>query len=167
MPSERDTVITRIFDAPREMVWRAWTEPELISQWWGPEGFTAPSINVDLKVGGKYVYAMKGPEGSEWEGTMYSAGVYVEIIPEEKIVVTDYFSDENGEMLDPADFGQDPNFPKESTITVLFENEGDDKTKVTIIYPEPATEAEYQAVLKSGMTQGWQSSMNKLAAVVE
>ena len=62
-------VITRLFEAPRERVWKAWTEPELVKRWWGPEGFTAPSIKIDLKVGGKYVFAMHGPPGSEWTRT--------------------------------------------------------------------------------------------------
>ena len=121
MNDEKGIVIERVFDASPEAVWRAWTDPEIIKQWWGPEGFSAPSIKVDLRVGGKYIFAMHGPKGSEWDKDMYSAGIYKEIVPNKKLVVTDYFSDEKGEMLEPADFGQDPDFPKESTVTVLFE----------------------------------------------
>ena len=120
MNAKKEVVIARVFDAPRDAVYRAWTRPDLIAKWWGPEGFSAPSINVDLRVGGKYVNAMHGPKGSEWDKDMYSAGVYKEIIPDAKLVVTDYFSDKNGEMLEPADVGQDPDFPKVSTVTVTF-----------------------------------------------
>jgi uncharacterized protein YndB with AHSA1/START domain len=63
---------------------------------------------------------MHGPKGTEWDKDMYSAGTYKEVIPNEKLVVTDYFSDENGKMMEPADFGQDSNFPKELVATVPF-----------------------------------------------
>src|SRR3989344_1335620 len=162
-------VIERVFAARRELVWKAWTDLEMIEKWWGPEGFTAPSIKIDLRVGGKYVFCMRGPKGSEWDKDMYSAGVYKEIIPpsassgQAKLVVTDYFSDENGNKLPPAQFGQDPNFPEESTVTVLFEEIENGKTKLSIIYPRPATEEQFQAMLKSGMEEGWGTSLDKLA----
>jgi len=158
----QEIIISRIFNAPRELVWKAWTDPQHIMKWWGPEGFTAPSAKIDLRVGGKYVFAMQGAPGSEWEKVMYSAGVYKEIVPNAKLVVTDYFSDENGNMLSPADYGQDPNFPKESTVTVLFEEVEKGKTKLTIKYPKPETKEQMEAMLKSGMTEGWNSSLNKL-----
>lgn len=163
----KEIVITRIFDAPREKVWEAWTEPELIKKWWGPESFTAPSIKVDLRVGGKYIFAMQGPAGSEWDKVMYSAGVYQEIVPHQKLVVTDYFSDENGEKMPPADFGQASDFPAEMTVTVLFEEIEGDKTKLSIIYPEPQTEAQREAMLKSGMVEGWNSSLDKLVQALK
>ncbi len=163
----KDIVIERIFVAPVELVWKAWTNEEMAKKWWGPEGFTAPSIKMDLKVGGKYIFAMHGPAGSKWDKDMYSAGVYKEIVPNEKLVVTDYFSDENGEMMNPADQGQDPNFPKEMTVTVLFEKLDGNKTKLSIIYPKPETEEQFQAMLKSGMKEGWNSSLNKLEEVLD
>ncbi len=76
MSDKKGIVIERIFDAPRELVWRAWTDEEMTKKWWGPKDFTAPSIKIDLKVGGKYVFCMRGPKGSEWDKDMYSAGVY-------------------------------------------------------------------------------------------
>jgi uncharacterized protein YndB with AHSA1/START domain len=164
---QKELIIERIFDVPRESVWKAWTDPDLIKKWWGPEGFSAPSIKVDLKIGGKYIFAMQGPKGSEWDKIMYSGGVYKEIIPNEKLVVTDYFSDEFGEKKNPADFGQDPNFPYENTVTVLFEEIEVGKTKLSIIYPMPESEAQKEAMLKSGMKEGWQSSLNKLAESIK
>lgn len=162
-----DIVITRIFDSPREKVWKAWTDPMEAAKWWGPEGFTAPSIKVDLRVGGKYIFAMHGPKGSEWDKDMYSAGVYKEIIPNEKLVVTDYFSDAEGNMIEPKEEGQDSNFPKESVVTVLFEEVEGSKTKLSIIYPAPKTPEAKEALLKSGMVEGWNSSLNKLEKVLE
>jgi len=154
--------IVRVFDAPRELVWNAWTEPEMIKKWWGPEGFSAPSIKVDLRVGGKYIFAMHGPEGSEWDKDMYSAGVYKEIVPHEKLVVTDYFSDEQGNKMTPEKQGMDTDFPDEMEVTVLFETVENGKTRLSVTYPKPETEAQLAAMLKSGMEEGWQSSLNKL-----
>lgn len=167
MIDEKGIVIEKVFDAPRNVVWRAWTEPERIKKWWGPEGFSAPSIKVDLRVGGRCIFAMHGPAGSEWDKDIYSAGIYKEIVPDEKLVVTDYFSDENGNILEPVDFGQDPNFPKESTVTVLFEDAGRGKTKLSIIYPKPETKEQLEAMVKSGMIEGWNSSLDKLKKTVE
>lgn len=157
-------VIERIFDAPREMVWKAWTDPEIVKKWWGPEGFTAPSTKVDLRVGGKYIYAMRGPEGSEWDRIMYSSGIYKEIVPNEKLVVTDYFSDSEGNKIDPKDYGMPDNTPDEMQVIVRFEDAGKEKTKLSIIYPKPESEEQFQAMLKSGMKEGWNSSLDKFAA---
>jgi uncharacterized protein YndB with AHSA1/START domain len=155
--------ITRVFDAPREMVWKAWTDPELVKQWWGPEGFSAPSIKIDLRVGGKYIFAMQGQKGTEWENVMYSAGIYREIVPNEKLVVTDYFSDEEGNKLPPMTFGQEQNFPDEMTVTVLFNETADGKTELVLQYPKPVTEEHMKAMISSRMEEGWNSSLDKLA----
>lgn len=160
-------VIERVFDATPEMVWKAWTDEELAKKWWGPEGFTAPSIKIDLRIGGKYIFAMHGPAGSEWDKDMYSAGVYKEIVPNEKLIITDYFSDENGEFMEPSEQGQDSNFPKESTVTVLFEKVEGNKTKLSIIYPKPESEEQFEAMKNSGMKEGWNSSLNKLTKALE
>ena len=162
MANDDGITIERVFDAPREAVWKAWTTPEMVKKWWGPEGFTAPSIKMDLREGGKYIFAMKGPAGSEWDKVMYSAGEIKELVPNEKIVATDYFSDEDGNKVDPKEYGQGPDVPWEMNVTVTFEDAGEGKTKLTIHYPKPENEAHFQAMIKSGMKEGWQSSLNKL-----
>jgi uncharacterized protein YndB with AHSA1/START domain len=179
MKNENQLIISRVFNAPIEKVWQAWTDPQMIMQWWGPEGFTSPSAKVDLRIGGKAIFAMHGPAGSEWDKNMYSAGVYKEIVPpsadskQAKIVTTDYFSDENGEVMSPAEQGQDANFPTEMTVTILFEDvsenppsptasEGQRKTKLSIIYDKTENEEQWQAMVASGMKEGWESSLNKL-----
>lgn len=160
----KEIVITREFDAPRERVWKAWTDPEMIKRWWGPEHFTAPSIQMDLRVGGKYIWAMRGPAGTQWDKTMYNAGVFEEIVPPEKLVVTQYMSDANGEMLEPTEYlGDAPEFPRVMRFTVMLEELGKGRTRLSIIYPKPETEAQYQALINSGMKEGWESSLNKLA----
>src|SRR3990172_11935266 len=70
--TQRELVIERIFDAPRELVWRAWTDPERVMRWWGPKGFTAPACQVDIRVGGTYLWCMRSPEGQH----LWSTGVY-------------------------------------------------------------------------------------------
>lgn len=162
---QKGIVIERVFDAPRDLVWKAWTDPEMVKKWWGPEGFYAPSIKIDLRVGGKYIFAMHGPQGSEWDKDMYSAGVYKEIVPNEKLVVSDYFSDEEGNKIAPEEVGQDANFPDEMPdIQVRFDDVGEGKTRLTIEYPRPTSEEQFQAMLKGGMVEGWNSSLDKMAA---
>ncbi len=163
MADKKGITIERVFDAPREMVWRAWTEPEMAKRWWGPEGFTAPSIKIDLRVGGKYVFCMHGPEGSEFDKDLYSAGVYKEIVPMEKLLVSDYFSDAEGNKIDPTVYGMNGDMPEEMDVVVTFKEVGGGKTRLTIEYPRPESEERFQAMLKSGMEEGWNSSLDKLA----
>ena len=94
-------VVTRIFDAPRELVWKAWTDPKYVMQWWGPKGFTAPVCQMDFRVGGKLLCCMKAPDGQEF----WNAVEYHEIVPYEKIVSLMYFSDPEGNKVDPAQLG--------------------------------------------------------------
>src|SRR5258707_5883170 len=119
----RELIITRIFDAPAELVWKMWTEPEYFKKWWGPKGFTCPVANIDPKVGGKYLVAMHGPAGTEFDKDMWSTGVYKEIVPMERIVVIDSFSDEKGNVVSAAHYGMPGTVPMESTIIITFEEE--------------------------------------------
>lgn len=162
MTDTRTITIERIFDAPVEKVWRAWTTPEMVKKWWGPKDFTAPFAQIDFRPGGKYIYAMHGPAGSEWDRDMYSAGVYKEIIPMKKLVVTDYFSDEKGIKVSPKEYGMGPDTPEESEIIIKFDQAGENKTKLSIIY-EGVTDKQYDAMMKSGMNEGWNTSLDKLA----
>src|ERR1035438_1767761 len=94
-------VVTRVFDAPRALVWKAWTNPKYVMQWWGPKGFTAPFCEIDFRVGGKFLCCMRAPDGQEfWNG-----GEYHEIILHEKIVSSMYFSDPMGNKVEPAQYG--------------------------------------------------------------
>ena len=90
-----ELVITRVFDATREAVWKAWTDPTRFILWWGPKGFTTNACKIGLRVGGKYLDCMRSPEGQDYWGT----GVYREIVPQERIVCTDSFADEKGDVV--------------------------------------------------------------------
>ncbi len=71
-PSGQEIVITRIFDAPRQRVWEAWTEPDKFMQWWGPKDYTSPTSKIDLRVGGTYLACLRSPEGQDY----WSTGTY-------------------------------------------------------------------------------------------
>jgi uncharacterized protein YndB with AHSA1/START domain len=123
----KELIITRIFDAPRELVWKAWTEPEQLMRWWGPKSFTSPVCKIDLRVGGVYLYCMRSPEGQDY----WNTGVYKEIIPMERLVYTDSFADEKGNVVPATHYGMSADFPFELLVTVAFE-ELDGKTKMTL-----------------------------------
>jgi uncharacterized protein YndB with AHSA1/START domain len=148
-----DILITRIFDAPRELVWKAWTDPEHVKRWWGPKNFTAPFVQIDFRVGGKYLSCMRSAEGKEY----WSTGVYREIIPQEKIVATDSFADEKGNIVPASHYGMTGDWPLELLVTVTFEKQGN-KTKFTLRHEGmPAGDMVKQA------EQGWNESLDKFA----
>jgi len=150
---ERGLVIERIFDAPRELVWKAWTEPERMKQWWGPKNFTAPVIKQDFRVGGKHLSCMRSPEGQDF----WSTGVYQEIVLQERIVVTDSFADEHGNVVPASHYGMTGNFPLEMLVTVTFEDLGGRTRMILRHEGMPADEMGEMA------SQGWNESLDKLA----
>src|SRR5574337_723768 len=120
--------ITRVFDAPREQVWKFWTDPELFKRWWGPKHFTTPVSRIDLRVGGRYVNCMRSPEGRDY----WSTGVYREIVPPERIVCTDSFADEKGNIVPASLYGMPGDWPIELLVTMTLEDEGAGRTKMTL-----------------------------------
>ena len=150
-------VITRVFDAPRALVWEAWTNPKYVMQWWGPKGFTAPVCKIDFRVGGKFLFCMKSPDGQEgWNG-----GEYHEIVLHEKIVYSMYFADSNGNKVDPAEFGMEHEAIEDARDVVIFEDFGNGQTKLTLIGNETMEDAK-----NSGQLEGWNETLDKVAAVV-
>ena len=149
----KDLVITRFLNAPPEKVWKAWTEPEEVKKWWGPAPFTAPSIRIDLRVGGRYRFCMRSPEGKDF----WSTGVFREIVPNERLVYTDSFADAKGRVVPATHYGLSGDVPLEMRVTVTFERHGG-KTKLTLRHAGlPAGEM-------SRLTgAGWNSSLDKLA----
>ena len=150
-------VVTRVFDAPRELVWKAWTDPKYVMQWWGPKGFTAPVCKMDFRVGGKFLYCMRTPDGQEfWNG-----GEYHEIVPHEKIVSSMYFSDSEGNKIEPAQLGIEHEAIEGARDVILFEDLGNGRTKLTFIGNETMENA-----IKSGQLEGMNQILDKAAAVV-
>ena len=151
-----DLTITRIFDAPRDLVWKAWALPDLVMRWWGPEGFTCPVAEVDLRVGGKYLYVMRSPEGKDF----WSTGVYREIVPQKRIVATDSFADEKGNVVSASYYGMTGEWPSELLVTITFE-EQKGKTKFTLRH-EGISIGEMIDLTKAG----WNGSFDKLEKVL-
>jgi uncharacterized protein YndB with AHSA1/START domain len=150
-----DLVITRVFDAPREAVWKAWTDPEHCVRWWGPKGFTAPVCKIDLRVGGKYLFCMRSPEGQDY----WSTGVYRDIVPMERIVCTDSFSDEKGNIVPASHYGMQEDWPQELLVTVTF-GEDDGKTIMTLQH------VGIPSGMLSDCEDGWSGSFDKLEGIL-
>lgn len=154
---KNDLTITRTFDAPVDEVWKYWTQPEYFKKWWGPKDFTCPSAEIDFRVGGKSHTAMHGPKGSEFDKDMWSIGTYKDIVPNRKIVVTDSFADEKGNMVSSEYYGM-KGFPMEMLITVTFEDDKG-KTKMTLTHSGIGNISETD---RKNMEQGWNQSFDKL-----
>jgi len=151
---EQRVLITRIFDAPRESVWKAWTDCERLMRWWGPKDFTTPLCKIDLRPGGDFQNCMRSPEGRDYCGK----GTYREIVPLERIVCTDSFADKEGNIVPATYYGMSADYPLEMLVTVTFE-EIEGKTKLTLQHtlgPVPASERDL-------CQQGWSESLDKLA----
>jgi uncharacterized protein YndB with AHSA1/START domain len=145
MPTEREIVMTRVFNAPRRLVFDAFTKPDLLKRWFGPRGWSLVVCDVDLKVGGGFRFVMRGPDGKE----MGMRGVYREIMPPERSVHMESFDD----------------YPGESQVTGVFIEHEDKTTLVaTILYPSQEVR---DIVIKSGMEHGAAESYDKLAELLD
>lgn len=143
-PSDCEIVLTRVFDAPRQMVFDAFSKPELLRRWFGPRGWSLDVCEVDLKVGGGFRFVLKGPDGR----TMGMRGVYREIAPPERSVHMESFDD----------------FPGESQVTTLMvEQDGQTTMTATILYPSQEVR---DAVIRSGMEHGAAETYDKLAELL-
>lgn len=160
--TEKPFVLTRTFDAPRELVWKAWTDAEHLKRWFGPKGFTMPQCSLDLHVGGIFHYGLKSPDGHE----MWGKWTFLEIVPPEKLVVIASFSDAKcGVTRHPMSDA----WPLETLSTTMFAEHGG-KTTLTLRWAaHNATEAEramFDASHES-MKQGWGETMEQLLAEIQ
>ncbi len=154
-----DFVISRVFDAPRDLVWKAFTDPEHMRHWWGPKGFSVIASKMDLRPGGGYHYGLKAPDGAAIWGKM----VYREIVAPERIVLINSFSDEAGGTTRHP---MTPTWPLEMLSTFTFEEQPGGKTKVTVRWsPHDATDEERKTFDTShaSMNQGWTGTFDQLA----
>lgn len=148
-----DIVIERIFNAPIKLVWRAWTEPEHFMKWWGPKTFTCPIARMDLRVGGKYFWAMQSPDGF----IGYNTGEFVIVDPMTTLAFTNHFADEHGNVVPPTYYGMPGEDSDNVTTTIILEDLGE-KTRMTfrhtVLEVDEHTENE---------KLGWNESLDKLA----
>jgi uncharacterized protein YndB with AHSA1/START domain len=162
-PSESDPgiVISRVFEAPRELVFAAWTEPEHLGRWFAPQGFTTPHCTVDLRVGGRFHFCMRSPDGREF----WARGLYREIVPPDRLVYVDSFADEKGNLAHPSRYGMSADHPAESVVTVTFAD-------VTVPGLEGRTEVTLRHAIakqvkeREGAEQGWSEMFDRLAQLL-
>ena len=145
-PSEREVTVVRVYDVPARLVFKAWSEPEHIKKWFGPEGWPVTMAEIDFRVGGRYRLAMTGPSGEENDPF---GGEYLEIVPNRKLVFEDAF--------------EKPGSPKMLWTVNLDESDGKTAMTLQILFWSIAMKDEY---LGYGMMEGLTSSLDQLSGVV-
>jgi uncharacterized protein YndB with AHSA1/START domain len=148
-PRDRELVLTRLIDAPREKLFRAWTEPKLVKQWFAPLPWTISAVELDLRPGGSSLFVMRDPDGNEFP----NRGIYLEVVKNERLVFTDAFTR-----------AWEPSEKPFMTAIVTFEDEGG-KTRYTARVRH-WTVADREAHEKMGFHEGWGQCADQLAALV-
>lgn len=143
-----DLILNRVFNAPRERVFRAWIDPQMLAQWWGPEGYDAPVCELDARPGGAWRVHMRSPDGH----VQPMGGTYHEIVEPSKIVCTTF-------VKDPAD---DSRYLVEGFHTITFDALPDGKTKLRLESTLVQLAPEWEAARHGGMQHGWSTSLDKL-----
>jgi uncharacterized protein YndB with AHSA1/START domain len=146
--AERELTITRIFDAPRAVLFRAWTDAAQLAQWWGPKGFTNPVCEIDARIGGALRIHMRGPDGSIYP----MKGEIREFVPPERLAFTNIALDEAGTPI------------LEGFTTVTFADEGG-KTRLTL-HTRARAVVDKAAGHLQGMEMGWTQSIDKLQVLL-
>ncbi len=164
--ADKEFTVTRSFDAPRELVYRAWTEPKLFARWWGPHNTTNPVCKIDLKPGGVYRIVSESPDGIKYPMT----GSYVEITPNEKIIMTLDTSEHPKDWQETlnkyrrqaggTEFG-----PFRDLLTVKFVPQG--KGSKIACRSHFASNVDRDAIVAMGMVDGWSQSLERLETLLE
>ncbi len=158
-PRKRDVVVTRVFDALVEQVWKAWSDPKYVMRWWGPTGFTCPLAAMDFREGGVSLVCMRAPK--EFGGQdMYNTWTYKKIVPMQQIEFTLNFADKDGNKLDPANMGMEPGIPQDVLHVVTFKAVGNYRAEMTV------TEYGYTSDQAHDLSKaGLEQCLDKMAAI--
>jgi uncharacterized protein YndB with AHSA1/START domain len=148
----RDIKIVRVINAPRERVWQAWTEPDILKHWCGLKTYTVPYYSVDLRVGGKTLNCIRSAEGME----MWSTGTYLEIVEGKHLVITDNFADKDGNIVPASTYGMTMEWPSDAKIDLTFEDL-DGKTRLTVKHINVPVGQEGDLT-----DQGWKEYLDRL-----
>src|SRR5687767_14746840 len=128
---KRDLAVTRVFDAPLELVWKAWTDPAYVMQWWGPDHFTSPSAKMDFREGGTSLVCMRAP--AEFGGQdMYNTWAYTKIVPMQRIEFVLNFADSDGNRIEPAAMGLPADIPQDVRHLITLNALSDNRTEMTV-----------------------------------
>jgi len=144
----RDLVVTRVFEAPVERVWKTWEDPELVKRWWGPTGFSSPIAKMNFQEGGTSLVCMRSPDGHD----MYNTWSYRKIVPLQMIEFVLDWADKDGNRVDPSTMGLPPNMPRAVRHVITFKALGPAKTEMTIT-EFGYTADEYFDLSKAGLEQ--------------
>ena len=156
----KDFVMSRVFEAPRDLLWECFTDPERMKQWWGPKGVKILKAKMDLRPGGSYHYGTQTPDGT----VMWGKFDYRKIDPQDRIEFINSFSDEAGGLTRHP---LAPNWPLELLSVFTFEDQPGGKTKFTIRWTPHDAATEEQKTFDAGhdsMTQDWGGTLDKLEA---
>jgi uncharacterized protein YndB with AHSA1/START domain len=151
---EPTLVVTRVFDAPRQLVFKVWTDPKHVVHWWGPGNFTVPFVEIDLRPAGAFRFCMRAPDGKDH----WNKGVYHEVVAPERIVQSMFFSDPEGNTVPPTYYGMGPDFPYEMRDVITFEVHEGDKTRLTLRRGTPLSISK-----RYREDQGWSQSLDRFA----
>lgn len=143
--------ILRNFNLPLDTVWKAWTDPQAFKKWWGPRDFSCTECKIDFREGGKCVANMRSKDGKETWGV----NTYKQIVPRKKIVMTDSFSDSQGNIIPASEAGMKGEWPREMLITLEFESK-DDKSTLSLKHEGIPAE------MYDDCVKGWEESLDKL-----
>jgi uncharacterized protein YndB with AHSA1/START domain len=146
-----DVEVTRTFDAPIDRVWQAWADPAEVMKWWGPQGFTCPVAEVDLRPGGRALVAMRAP-AEYGGGDLYSTWNFTAVEPGARLMYVFNFADPNGGRLTPAQVGLPPGIPDDGEHVVEFRDVGDGRTELRMV-EHGYTSAEARDQSKVGLEQ--------------
>jgi uncharacterized protein YndB with AHSA1/START domain len=156
MAESTDLVLERLLDAPRDLVWQAWTDPEHLKRWWAPRPYQTPECELDLRPGGKFYTRMTGPDGFDFSGT----GCFLEIVPAERVVWTSALGEGwRPNDIGPADCG---GFPFAAIVT--FEDNGDGRTRYRAVAMHKDVK-DSEAHARMGFHEGWGTCANQLGEV--
>ena len=156
---KHNVVVTRVLDAPVARAWKAWSDPEYVTQWWGPIGFTCPLARMDFREGGTSLVCMRAPK--EFGGQdMYNTWTYRKIDPNKQIEFILNFSDKDGTKLEPAALGISPGVPSDVRHVITFKTVGDKQTEMTVTEYGYASE-QARDLSKAGLEQ----CLDKMAAI--
>jgi uncharacterized protein YndB with AHSA1/START domain len=156
-------VMSRVFDAPRDLLWDCFTDPERMKHWWGPKGFTVIASKMDLRPGGTYHYGMRAPDGS----AMWGKFVYREVVPKDRLVFINSFSDEKGGVTRHPGHEK---WPLQLLSTFTFEDAPGGTTKFTVRWQAHNASEEEQKTFDSmhaSMTQGWGGTLDMLGVYLK
>ena len=151
----RQVLITRVFNAPRNLVFKAWTNPQTLERWYSPQGCVVRFKRMDFRPGGEFHSCIQTADGHE----CWCRGVYEQIVAPERIVFSMAVSDEKGNLLEPTQAGMDPDWPKETLVTVTFAEVGNDQTLLTLRQTVSESIAK-----RTGAYPSWLQMLDRLAA---